>query len=68
LRRKGRKAPKKPSSHVPTEGEDRERWARPDTVEDSASDEAGVAPFPLKPSMTTVSVRMPSSMLADLHT
>ena len=61
------KAVKKPIPHFSTEDQERDFWSSHDTVEYFDYDKAVRATFPeLKPSTTTISLRLPASMLEEL--
>ncbi len=59
----------KPIPRFPSEDEEREFWADHDTVDYFDWDSAVPASFPaLKPSTTTISLRLPAPMLDELKT
>ena len=59
----------KPIPHFQTEEEEREFWARHDTMDYIDWSKAKRAVFPnLRPSTETISLRLPAPLLADLKT
>lgn len=66
---KKRISPKKEIPQFETEDQEREFWARHDVVDFFDWDRAVKGRFPaLKPSTTTISLRLPASMLDELKT
>lgn len=62
-----RKRPKKAVPHFETEDQEREFWARHEVVDFFDWDRAVKGNFPaLKPSTTTISLRLPASLLEEL--
>lgn len=62
-----KKQAKKPIPRFDTEDDERDFWARHDVVDYFDWDKAVKGSFPaLKPSTTTISVRLPASLLDDL--
>jgi len=61
------KPAKKPIPHFATEDEERDFWSAHDTVDYFDWSKAVHATFPeLKPSTTTISLRLPASLLEEL--
>lgn len=67
MSRKTKKPAKRPIPRFQTEDQERDFWARHDVVDYFDWDKAVKGSFPaLKPSTTTISVRLPASLLDDL--